>query len=312
MTSHHLPIKFDYIGLHVEDMGVARAFFIDRLGLEIEKEMGQLAVDGLFHGSTQPRQSLRLCFPETKAAIRITENKGAPLVDASHTNLGTCHVAFYTHDLDTTWSDLAAHGSRLISTGIIPIVGNVFEGGKAIYCIGPDGYRVEFLEGRAYLDGTARDPSWVPNNRAANEASHIGIHVRDRDVSLRFYRDLLGLEQVAAWLEKTPSTKAVIGYPDAELYMSILRLPGTHAYMEVIEYRNVDRKQVETDIDNNGTCHLTFLVPDVNALASKLRDFGSEIMAIETSGAPGGRYILCKDPDGIQVQFLEDKARFQS
>src|SRR5690606_9233832 len=164
--------------------------------------------------------------PETETRIRLVGNRAGPSVDADHKNPGTCHVAFYTHDLDSTWANLAEGGTRLVSTEIVKITGNVFEGGKAIYCVGPNGIRVEFLEGRAYLDGSPRDPAAVPNRQRANEASHLGIHVRDRDRSLAFYRDLLGIEVVAAWLEKTPSTKAVIGYPEAELHMAILRMPG--------------------------------------------------------------------------------------
>src|SRR5690606_31559035 len=99
----------------------------------------------------------------------------------------------------------------------------------------------------------------------------------DRDRSLAFYRDLLGIEVVAAWLEKTPSTKAVIGYPEAELHMAILRMPGTHAYFEVIEYQKTDGRPIDTDNGNNGTCHMAFAVDDLDEVHDRLRRFGAPI-----------------------------------
>ncbi len=247
-----------------------------------------------------------LRFPETHVTLRLTENPGAPCIDASHKNKGTCHVAFYTDDLDSTWANLEEINTRLVSDRVVEIVGGVFDGGKAIYCEGPDGYRVEFLEGRAYLDGSYRDPDLVPKTSRANEASHMGIHVRDRDRSLAFYRDLVGMEVVHAWLEETASTRSVIGFPEASLNMAILRMPGTQSYFEVIEYQGTDGVPVDTHNRNNGTVHISYEVADLDDMAARLKTFGSPMISDGiVTGGDGTRSLCCEDPDGIRVQFFE-------
>lgn len=307
----NLSLRMSHIGLHVADLDAALAFFCDRLQLDLlsRRTGSDPMVAEMVGQKPEALETATLAFPETETRIRLVGNRAGPSVDADHKNPGTCHVAFYTHDLDSTWANLAEGGTRLVSTEIVKITGNVFEGGKAIYCVGPNGIRVEFLEGRAYLDGSPRDPAAVPNRQRANEASHLGIHVRDRDRSLAFYRDLLGIEVVAAWLEKTPSTKAVIGYPEAELHMAILRMPGTHAYFEVIEYQKTDGRPIDTDNGNNGTCHMAFAVDDLDEVHDRLRRFGAPILSGGIVDLPdGGRGLWCTDPDGIRVQFTESGA----
>lgn len=300
--SDELDLQFAHIGLHVGDTKAAAEFFVDRLQLDLLEENADEG-DTFLRVATGSRGALsrtRLRFPETRSEVRLIGNPGAPLADGNHANRGTCHVCFYTDDLRSTWGNLEKAGTRLCSTDIIKIRGGVFDGGSCIYCVGPDGFRIEFLEGPAYLDGTLRDPAKVLQVRRANEASHIGLHVRDRDLSLAFYRDLLGIREVAGWLEKTESTRAVIGYPTAELWMSILRLPGTQSFFEIIEYRGVDGVEIDNSLRSNGACHLSFRVSDMSAMLSKLESFGSAILHRED------RSVWCEDPDGYRVQFTSE------
>lgn len=293
-----LGLGFDHIGLHVGNLDDAATFFVNHLQLDMlgrgeERDRFLLTASA----STRPLETIRLRFPETRSEVRLIGNPGAPLADADHANPGTCHVCFYTNDLDSTWFLLEQQGTQLCSTGIINIEGGVFDGGKCIYCVGPDGFRIEFLDGPAYLDGSRRDPRAVPLDRRANEASHIGIHVRDRDRSLAFYRDLLGIEEVAGWLEKTQSTRAVIGYPEAALWMSILRLPETQSYLEVIEYRGTSGSPIDNSLRSNGACHLAFRVSSLDRIRSMLNENGTAILSESDNG------LWCEDPDGYRVKF---------
>lgn len=308
MHEFSLELEFEYIGIHVDNLDNALRFFADYLQLDVlergeERNPVLLGCAGVNH----PLGLARLRFPETRSEIRLIGNPGAPLADGDHANQGTCHVCFYTGDLDSTWAHLADKGTRLCSSGVIPIKGGVFDGGKCIYCVGPDGFRVEFLDGRAYLDGSVRDPGAVRGDRRANEASHIGLHVRDRDRSLAFYRDALGIEEVAGWLEATASTREVIGYPNASLWMSILRLPGTQSYFEVIEYRGTDGVPIDNSLRSNGACHLSFRVNSLDAVLDRMDKFG----ALRLDGAPadaaGRPSAWFEDPDGYRVCFVQDR-----
>lgn len=144
----------------------------------------------------------------------------------------------------------------------------------------------------------------------ATEFSHLGIHVRELDVSLPFYRDQLGMEVVAEWLVEDPSTREVLDLPEATLKMALLRLPGTNAYMEIIEYQNVDRKPVDTYQANPGTCHVAMYVDDLDELYDRLVALGNGTVSrrvVPIVGGPldGAKCVYMMDPDGIRVEFLQ-------
>lgn len=148
------------------------------------------------------------------------------------------------------------------------------------------------------------------NTNKVTEFSHVGIQVRDLSVSLPFYRDQIGMEVVAEWIVEDDHTREAVDLPEASLNMALLRLPGTNAFMEVIEYRNVVREPVNPYHPNPGTCHIAWYVDDIDELYHRLIAQGLEpvsrrVVPIEGGPLKGGKVIYMTDPDGIRIEFLE-------
>jgi catechol 2,3-dioxygenase-like lactoylglutathione lyase family enzyme len=308
-------VETSHIGLTVTDLERSLGFYRDHLGLEL---VDRWVADEPRVGETigAPGAELKVALlrlPNTRAYLELTEyaSGGGTAIDPLHGNPGSCHVAFYTDDMDETWATLEAAGSENQGDGITPIVGGVFDGGKAIYCTDPDGIRVEFLEGPAYLDGSARDPDAVPKTARANETTHCGLHVNDLDKALEFWVDRLGFEVAGRFVAEDPGTRGVIGEPEASLNLAILRLPGTNAYMEVIEYQNAPgRRQVDPDTRNVGTIHVALYVDDLDATWAALEEAGSDAISAGAMDVPegiyaGGKVIYCTDPEGFRVQLVQ-------
>lgn len=306
--------QISHVGLHVADLDRSLGYYQGLLGLELldRAERSGPQADAILgrEGVRFERALLRL--PESNAYLELIDygdQAGKP-VDPLHGNVGTCHVAFYTDDLDETWATLKAAGSELQGE-VTVIEGGVFDGGKVIYCTDPDGIRVEFLQGPAYLDGSVRDPDAVPKLTRANETSHAGIHVSDLERSCRFWVDVLGLEVAGKWVADDIGTRKVIGEPTADLNMAMLRMPGVNAFIEVIEYQNTPgRTTVDPDHFNPSTCHLAFYVDDVDrTLAALEAAGGSRVSAapVEATEGPfaGGKVVYAADPDGIRVELIE-------
>ena len=74
------------------------------------------------------------------------------------------------------------------------------------------------------------------------KAHHTGLQVRSLDASIGFYRDVLGFEQVFRWNPQAPYVGDLVGYPDVDLHAAILRMPGSDTFLELLEYRNVERQ----------------------------------------------------------------------
>jgi lactoylglutathione lyase len=139
--------------------------------------------------------------------------------------------------------------------------------------------------------------------------SHFGIQVADLERSIAFYRDLLGLELIAEWVRDQPYIQELVGYPGVELNVAVFRLPGSASFLEILEYRNVQRHAVDPATANPGTAHLCVYVDDLETLHERLAAGGARFVSpikSPTAGPnTGGKVIYMIDPDGIRVELLE-------
>ena len=152
---------------------------------------------------------------------------------------------------------------------------------------------------------------------------HVVLRVRDVERSLAFYRDLLGMEELARFDESDDVVRSVVGYPDASLRTAHLRIPNSDLFMEVIEYVAPDGTPVDPQPANPGTTHLTFYVEDLRSVYDKLVAAGvrpagrvTEIPDGDRENGPlagmphlhrivGGKSVYMTDPDGIRIELIE-------
>ncbi len=143
---------------------------------------------------------------------------------------------------------------------------------------------------------------------------HMGIQVRDLEASVRFYRDVLGFELVFQWNPQAEYIRTITGYPGADIHAAILRLPNSEVFLEILEYRNVEKTPVDTRTANPGTAHLAFFTDDCDGLFAELVERGTRYVnppVTPTIGPnTGGRAVYMIDPDGIRVEFIQTKRSF--
>ena len=98
---------------------------------------------------------------------------------------------------------------------------------------------------------------------AITRPHHTGLQVADLARSVAFYRDVLGFEEVFSWNPQAPYIGELVGYPDVDIHAAILRPPDSDVFLELLEYRNVERTPVDTRTANPGTAHIAFFVDDL-------------------------------------------------
>jgi lactoylglutathione lyase len=139
--------------------------------------------------------------------------------------------------------------------------------------------------------------------------SHFGIQVADLERSVHFYGEVLGLELVARWVRDQAYIQELVGYPGVELNVAVFRLPGSDAFLEVLDYRNVEREPIDAGTANPGTAHFCLYVTDLDALHERLLAAGarfvSRVMSPDVGPNRGGKAIYMIDPDGIRIELLE-------
>jgi catechol 2,3-dioxygenase-like lactoylglutathione lyase family enzyme len=146
---------------------------------------------------------------------------------------------------------------------------------------------------------------------------HTGLTVSDLDRSLAFYRDLLGLELITQWDSSQPYLRTIVGYPDAELRIALLRLPGPTGaaghHIELLEYRRPRGRRGDADTYNPGNGHVAFMVDDLETTYTELRAkgvrFKSAPVDITHGRNAGGRAVYFFDPDDITLEMIQPARR---
>ena len=143
---------------------------------------------------------------------------------------------------------------------------------------------------------------------------HAGIQVADLERSVHFYRDILGFELVFQWNPQAEYIRKVTGYPEADIHVAVLKMPGADVYLEILEYRDVEKAPVDTRTANPGTAHIAFYTDDCDGLYAELTAKGvpsvSEPVTPSIGPSRGGRAVYMIDPDGIRVEFIQSSRSF--
>ncbi len=147
---------------------------------------------------------------------------------------------------------------------------------------------------------------------APSAISHIALCVHSLDRALTFYRDLVGCEVVKDEVQDTSTGGLPYLYKDRHAQRRIVYLRcGSGAGAPIIVMTEHPGDQVSGEpimLDQVGISHLSFTVPDVDAVTKRLLDHGVETCGpVDAFKNAAGqlRTVFFRDPDGILVQFDE-------
>jgi catechol 2,3-dioxygenase-like lactoylglutathione lyase family enzyme len=135
--------------------------------------------------------------------------------------------------------------------------------------------------------------------------SHI---VASLDRSLEFYRDGLGLE-LSGPLRPFDANEAIMRLGNimgAQTRYAALKVPGSVMAVELIEYKDIDRRPVRPRFQDPGTGNLIVRVRDIDGVLARLKKTGGSVVTV--GGVPqtiGGsvRVVFVQDPDGFLVEL---------
>jgi len=139
---------------------------------------------------------------------------------------------------------------------------------------------------------------------------HSGVTVSSLEVSLRFYRDVLGLPVQMSRRVTEPYVFEGTGVPASALTIAFLSVPGSDAQIELLEYEGVDRRPARSEPSDPGNAHLCLFVDDLEAMHARLvaAGFGARSAGpvdIPLGPNKGGKLLYAIDPDGTYVELLQ-------
>lgn len=137
---------------------------------------------------------------------------------------------------------------------------------------------------------------------------HFGIVVQDLEKSLRFYRNLLGLEIKRDMQEEGEFIDTILGLKNVRVRTVKMVSQNGESLVELLEYASHKGKKRENDeIFDLGASHVAFTVEDVDQEYKRLRAQGISFTC-EPQISPDGKakVTFCYDPDGVPVELVQE------
>lgn len=167
-----------HIGLRTDNLDASRKFYTGILGFEEPFTYSHPASEGggllLTYFKVNDHQYVEL-FPELK--------------DPKQDRLS--HIAFETSDAEQLRAYLASKGVQVPKT-----LEPMGDGNRGFDVTDPDGHTVEFVQ---LMPGSLHSTHFgqnLPDTRISTRIIHVGLVVRDRAAADRFYKDILGFQEI--------------------------------------------------------------------------------------------------------------------
>ena len=262
----------------VENMDRSLAFYHDAFGMEVPA----LPASGarpynppnpqLFKwfdivGARERHQSARV--PGTRVTVELME-----IQDVEHKTIplriqdpGTATPVFVVRDVDATFARAAQAGAAVITAGGKPVT--LADGGRAILLRDVDGRFIELRQPAA--TGSASATGDITDMR-------LSIAVNDMAQTTRFYRDVLGFAvEGETGFTADKATRQLTGLARAEVRRSRVQAPGSMLWIELVEFKGVDRRPLQMRIQDRGAARLQLRAQNIDALVARIKDAGMNV-----------------------------------
>jgi catechol 2,3-dioxygenase-like lactoylglutathione lyase family enzyme len=260
-----------HVALYVSDLHKARIFYEDLLGYQ---EAFTLKRDD---------GSIRIAF------VKINDRQYLELFTDPPKNDGQLnHVAIYTNNAQQMRDYLAARDIRVPATVTKGKTGNL-----NFTITDPDRHGFEIVQYEPDSLSGKNAGKNLPSTRISDRMIHAGFLVAAVDPAMKFYRDLLGFQEV--WRGSANGQ---------ELSWINMRVPDGKDYVEFMLYRGTPSAQ-----ERGGKNHICLEVPDVQKAVADLesrpaRKLYTREIKIQT-GKNRKRQANLFDPDGTRIELME-------
>jgi catechol 2,3-dioxygenase-like lactoylglutathione lyase family enzyme len=141
---------------------------------------------------------------------------------------------------------------------------------------------------------------------AIQRMDHVGIVVDDLGDATAFFAEL-GLELLAEWSAEDDAVDRIVGLDGVRTEVAMMATPDGHGRVELVKFHAPAGPGGDQHAPANtpGIRHLTFAVDDLDAVVTRLRARGAELVGeLERFG---DTYRLCyiRGPEGIILELAE-------
>lgn len=310
--------KIRAIGLTVTDADSSLNFYTQALGFKVVSDItvGQ-NYSQLEAVETQIRIITLQLGSELIELMQYLDIKGKPIPSDSRSNdLWFQHFAIVVSDMDRAYAHLQKFTQKFtfepISTApqTIPEDNQASAGVRAFKFKDRDGHNLELIW---FPDDKGQDKWHHSTDRLFLGIDHSAIAISNTEQSLKFYRDLLGMQIDGGSLNKGETQARLDGLPEAKVQVTPLRPSQGGLGIELLDYivpangRPMPSDWKSSDI---GHIQVELVVNNIEEVVEMLRQNGlqfvsSGIVHIDSLSLYR-QGCLVKDPDGHAMLLIAE------
>lgn len=138
--------------------------------------------------------------------------------------------------------------------------------------------------------------------------NHVSFTVSNLTESIKFYRDVIGLEMVSLAERDEDFSSSVTGIAGAKLNIAYMKAPNCS--IELIEYTGAAGVRLNTVTNNIGSTHVCFNVKCFDTWVEHLKKhdvrFRGNLCSVPAGPNKGKKVVYAIDNDGNNLEFIEE------
>jgi catechol 2,3-dioxygenase-like lactoylglutathione lyase family enzyme len=269
----------------VENMDRSLAFYHDAFGMEVpalpasgQRPYNQ-ANPQLFKffdipGAKERHQSARIAG--TRVTVEMMEIQDVPhqTLQLRVQDPGNAALVLIVRDVDAALAR-AVQAKAVVAT----------PGGKPVAF--PDGSRAILIRDSDTRFVELRQPATPPAGTTDILDLRLALTVNNLDDTLKIYRSLLGVTvEGETKFTADAATRSLTGLAKAEVRRARVQTPGSQLWIELAEFKGVDRKPLTLKIQDRGAARLQLRVQDTDAFVTAAKAAGLKIMSTDGIAQP--------------------------
>lgn len=316
----HSPTKIQVqriraIGLTVVDADKSKDFYTQALGFELVSDITVTSKDysdliGVAEGKIRII-TLQL-GDELIDLMQYLSIDGKPIPKDSQSNdLWFQHFAIVVSDMDSAYAHLQKFPIQPISSEpqTIPPDNKASAGVRAFKFKDLDGHNLELI----WFPDDKRQDKWRQDTRLFLGIDHSAITVANTEQSLKFYRDLLGMQIDGGSLNQGETQAHLDGLPEAQVKVTPLRPEQGGLGIELLDYIVPEKgRPIPSDWKSCDIAYvqLELFVNNIEQAVEMLQLFGVQLVSPGivhiNSSMPYCQGCLVKDSNGHAMLLIEE------
>ena len=303
------------IALTVSNVDRSQEFYTQALGFQC---VSDITVEGEEYSQLEgvPDAKIRIVTlrlgDELIELMQYLNTPGKPIPPDSQSNdLWFQHLAIVVSDLDHAYAHLKSFAIQPISTSpqTIPPSNQAAAGIRAFKFKDPDRHDLELIW---FPPGKGADRWHQATDRLFMGIDHSAIAIADTAQTLRFYRDLLGMEIDGGSLNQGETQADLDGLAEAKVRITALRPAQGGMGIELLDYlipesdRPMPNSWRSSDIAH---VQVEFVVDDLEQISDRLCQNNVQFVSPQRvqfpSSTPYREGCLVKDPNGHAVLLIQ-------